>query len=76
MTLGRSVTSVMSKAQMMMISRKFPLYTFAKSSCLAIPTSHPHKMAKMSHIDARGLWVDVTLAMSKVQMMKISRNFP
>ena len=39
-------------------------------------TSSPYIMAKLSHVDVRWLWVDVTLATSKVQMMNISINFP
>ena len=39
-------------------------------------TSHPHKMTKLSCMDTSWLWVDVTSAMSKVQMMNISINFP
>ena len=37
--------------------------------------SHPCKIAKLPCLDARSLWVDGTSAMSKEQMMKISRNF-
>ena len=39
-------------------------------------TLHPCKMPKLSHMDARWLWVDVTLAMYKAQMKNNCISFP